>query len=134
MATSSTRVPFSGFYVAGGYFLTGEEVERRSRLYPLRPLIPTREDDRRGLGAWELTGRVSTLQLGEEVFTAGLADPDLWSNRAVTTELGTNWYWNEYVKVYIFWLHGAFADPVLYRPGRLQETADMFWLRFQLYF
>ena len=56
-AASPTRVPFSGFYVAGGYFLTGEEVERRSRLYPLRPLIPTREDDRRGLGAWELTGR-----------------------------------------------------------------------------
>ena len=45
-----------------------------------------------------------------------------------------NWYWNEYVKVYIFWLHGGFGDPVLYRPGRLQETADMFWLRFQLYF
>ncbi|QDV32600.1 porin [Tautonia plasticadhaerens] len=133
-AGSSTRVPFSGFYASGGYFLTGEEVERRSRLYPLRPLIPTREGDRRGIGAWELTGRVSTLELGRQVFEAGLANPELWSNRAVTTELGANWYWNEYMKVYIFWLHGAFADPVLYAPGRLQETADMFWLRFQLYF
>ena len=27
-----------------------------------------------------------------------------------------------------------FADPVQYRPGGLQKTADMFWLRFQLYF
>jgi phosphate-selective porin OprO/OprP len=130
----STRVPFSGFYVAGGYFLTGEEVERRTRLYPLRPLIPTGEGQRRGLGAWELTGRVSTLAMGEEVFDAGLADRDLWSDRASTTELGVNWYWNEYVKVYMFWLHGGFDDPVLYAPGRFQETADMFWMRFQLYF
>ncbi len=38
-------MPFSGFYASGGYFLTGEEVERRSRLYPLRPLIPTREGE-----------------------------------------------------------------------------------------
>ncbi|WP_235905105.1 OprO/OprP family phosphate-selective porin [Tautonia marina] len=133
-AAGSTRVPFSGFYVAGGYFLTGEEVERRTRLYPLRPLIPTRKGQRRGLGAWELTGRFSTLAMGEEVFNAGLADRNLWSNQAATTELGVNWYWNEYVKIYMFWLHGGFDDPVLYAPGRFQETADMFWLRFQLYF
>ncbi len=133
-ALSPTRVPFSGFYASGGYFLTGEEIEKRSRLYPLRPLIPTRKGEQRGIGAWELTGRVGMLELGREVFTAGLADPNLWSNRAVTTELGANWYWNEYAKVYIFWLHGAFADPVLYAPGQLEETTDMFWLRFQLYF
>lgn len=34
----------------------------------------------------------------------------------------------------MFWLHGEFGDPVLYRPDRYQKTADMFWLRFQLYF
>ena len=28
---SSVQVPFSGFYVAGGYFLTGEHVERRTQ-------------------------------------------------------------------------------------------------------
>ena len=40
---SSVQVPFSGFYVAGGYFLTGEHVEQRTRVYPLRPLVPTRK-------------------------------------------------------------------------------------------
>lgn len=130
----SVRVPFSGYYVTAGYFLTGEHVERRSRLYPKRPLIPTKKDEQRGLGALEVVGRVSELQLGEEVFTARFADPSLWSNQAITTELGMNWYWNEYTKIYMFWLHGDFADPVLYRPGRYQTTADMFWLRFQLYF
>ena len=42
---SSVQVPFTGFYVVGGYFLTGEQVERRSRVTPLRPLIPTRKGD-----------------------------------------------------------------------------------------
>jgi phosphate-selective porin OprO/OprP len=132
--TSSTRVPFSGYYVAGGYFLTGEHVERRTRVYPLRPLVPTARAQNRGLGAWELAGRVSRLGLGDEVFTGGFADPSLWSDSVTTTELGMNWYWNEYIKIYTFWLHGQFGDPIQSRPGIFQETADMFWLRFQLYY
>ena len=131
---SPTQVPFAGFYVAGGYFLTGEDVQQRTRVYPLRPFIPTRKGAPIGPGAWEVVGRVSELRLGEKIFTAGLADPNLWSNQAVTTELGLNWYWNEYVKLYAFWLHADFGDPVQYRPGGLQNSADMFWLRFQLYF
>lgn len=131
---SPTPVPFSGFYVTGGYLLTGEHVEQRSRLYPLRPLIPTRKGGERGPGAWEVVGRVSSLQLGRGIFASGFADPNLWSNDAFTTEVGLNWYWNEYIKIYAFWLHGDFGDPVYYRPGGMQKTADMFWLRFQLYF
>ena len=131
---SSVQVPFSGFYVVGGYFLTGEQVERRSRVTPLRPLLPAKRGDPIGPGAWEVVARVSELRLGEKIFTSGFADPNLWSNQAVTTELGLNWYWNEYVKMYMFWLHGQFADPVQFRPGGSQKTADMFWLRFQLYF
>ena len=43
---TSVQVPFSGFYVVGGYFLTGEQVERRSRVTPLRPFIPTKRGTR----------------------------------------------------------------------------------------
>jgi phosphate-selective porin OprO/OprP len=81
-----------------------------------------------------VAGRVSELRLGEQIFTAGFADPNLWSNQVVETDLGVNWYWNEYIKMYIFWMHGQFAEPVLYRPGGLMRAADLFWLRFQLYF
>ena len=129
-----TQVSFSGFYISGGYFLTGEHVERRMRVVPRRPFIPMNPGERRGPGAWEAVARVSQLRLGDQVFKAGFADPNLWSNSALTTELGMNWYWNEYVKVYMFWLHGEFGNPVLYRPNERQANADMFWLRFQLYF
>ncbi len=131
---SAVQVPYMGFYVAGGYFLTGEHVEQRSRLYPNRSLFPTKRGDPRGPGAWEMVGRVGELRLGEKIFTEGFADPNLWSNQAITTELGMNWYWNEYIKMYMFWLHGDFGEAVQYRPGGFQKTADMFWLRFQLYF
>jgi phosphate-selective porin OprO and OprP len=128
------QVPFEGFYVAGGYFLTGEHVEQRSRVYPLRPFVPTDRGRPIGPGAWELVSRVSELSIGDKIFTGGFANPNLWSNQAITTEVGVNWYWNEYVKLYAFWLHADFADPVQYRPGGLQNSTDMFWLRFQLYF
>jgi phosphate-selective porin OprO/OprP len=131
---TAAEVPFSGFYVTGGYFLTGEQVERRTRVAPLRPLIPTNRADRRGWGAWEAVAGVSELRLGSQVFKAGFADPNLWSDSALTTELGLNWYWNEYVKIYAFWLNGEFGEPVIFRPGARQKNADMFWLRFQLYF
>jgi phosphate-selective porin OprO and OprP len=131
---SAVSVPLSGFYVTGAYFLTGEDVERRSRVRPLRPLFPTRKDQPRGLGAWEAVARVSELRLGESIFTGGFADPDLWSRSATTTEVGLNWYWNEYFKMYIFWLHADFGEPVQYRVGGFQRGADMFWLRCQLYF
>jgi phosphate-selective porin OprO/OprP len=131
---TSVEIPFSGFYVAGGYFLTGEEVERRTRIKPKRPLIPVDKDQPRGLGAWELAGRVSQLEVGDKVFTGGFADSKLWSNSATTTELGMNWYWNEYLKVYMFWLHANFGDPVTVTAGQPQKSADMLWVRCQLYF
>ena len=132
--TEKVRVPYSGYYLAAGYFLTGEEVERRTRVKPLRPVFPTSKDQRRGIGAWELAGRVAQLRLGEQVFSGGLANRDLWSNSATTTELGMNWYLNEYLKVYTFWMRGEFGDKVQYRPDKYQKTADMLWVRAQLYF
>lgn len=131
---TSVSVPFSGFYVSSGYFLTGEQIERRTRLKPLRPFVPLNKDEPSGLGAWELAGRVSQLRIGKEIFNGGFADPSLWSNSATTTELGVNWYWNDYLKFYAFWLHGEFGDPVQIRTGSLDKSVDMLWLRCQLYF
>lgn len=128
------RVPYTGYYVAAGYFLTGEEVEQRSRVKPLRPFLPLSKNESFGLGAWEAVARYCELRVGDEIFTGGFADPVLWSNSATTTELGMNWYWNDYMKVYMFWLHGEFAKPVETRPDHFQTSANMFWLRWQLYF
>ena len=74
---ASVRVPFSGFYVAAGYFLTGEHVERRTRVKPLRPFIPTEQGrTARDRVPGRLAGRVSQLRLGEAGLHIRVRRPD----------------------------------------------------------
>ncbi|MFO0892023.1 MAG: porin [Isosphaeraceae bacterium] len=128
----STNVPLGGYYVTAGYFLTGEEVNRRSQVRPRKPFDLRKKTF--GLGAWELEARYSLLTIGDEIFSAGLADSNLWTDRVQSVDLGLNWYMNEYVKIYLDWQHSEFGSPTLYAPGRLQQTSDLFWIRGQIYF
>jgi phosphate-selective porin OprO/OprP len=129
---SPTRIPINGWFAQAGYLLTGETIRDRTLIDPLRPF--DLRPGHFGLGAFEVTARYSELDLNPRVFTAGLADPNLWTNRAEMTDVGFNWYPNKFVKVYFDWEHAMFAQPVYYRPGALQKTSDLFWLRFQVYF
>ena len=54
------------------------DIRDRTLIDPLRPFDPPRPF---GLGAIELTARFSKLHLDRRVFAAGLADPNLWTNR-----------------------------------------------------
>ena len=129
---SPDRIPINGWFAQAGYLLTGETIRDRTLIDPLRPF--DLRPGRFGLGAFELTARYNELDLNPRVFTAGLADPNLWTNRAEMTDVGFNWYLNKFVKVYFDWEHAMFAQPVYYRPGGLQKTSDLFWLRCQVYF
>lgn len=130
-----TRAVTQSFYVWTGYFLTGEEVSGRGMVKPLRPF-----DVRRGKwgpGAIELAFRYNYLDVGDEVFEGGFADPRLWTDRLQSIDLGVNWYLSQYVKVFAGWQHTEFGSPVLYRTEPFEEfqlTDDLFWFRFQIYF
>jgi phosphate-selective porin OprO/OprP len=127
-----TRLPVESFYVQAAYLLTGEQVASRGMVRPRRPF-----DLRRGKfgpGAWEVAARYSRLDLGSQVFTRGLADPNVWTNRLSTVDLGLNWYLNSYLRVLFDWQYAAFGSPVVYRPGGLQKTSDLFLIRFQIDF
>jgi phosphate-selective porin OprO/OprP len=127
------RLPTQNFYAQFGYFLTGETVERRTAVEPLRPF--DLRPGHFGLGAWEFGARYSSFNIDREVFAAGLSDPDLWSNRAWATDVGFNWYISRYVKWYFDWHHSEFGSPVLYSPpARKALTNDLFWIRCQIFF
>lgn len=128
----SIRVPTYGYSIGGGYFVTGEEVERRTFVEPLSPFDP--REGRRGTGAVELQSRFAVFSVGNEIFSQNIADGTLWTNRVSVVDVGVNWYWNRYLKWYFDWQHSIFASPVPYRPGKFQSTSDLFWLRCQLYF
>jgi phosphate-selective porin OprO/OprP len=127
------KVPVGGYFIQAGYLLTGETIRERAMIDPLRPFDLRK--GKFGLGAFEPTIRFSTVNLGNEVFTGGLADPNLWTNHVNLVDVGLNWYLNKAVRVFIDWEHAEFGQPVVYRPGpALQKNSDLFWARLQLYF
>jgi phosphate-selective porin OprO/OprP len=131
---TSTRVPFAGWMVQSTYFLTGEKLTRRVNV--VRPVHRFGfEKGKFGLGAVEVHARISELDLSNRVFTAGLADPNQWTDRCDILDVGANWYWNYYTKFYFDWQHAFFGSPVTSGPsGHLLSSTDLFWLRFQVFF
>jgi phosphate-selective porin OprO/OprP len=133
----SVRLPTSGYFVQVAYLITGETVRERTVVDPI-----SRFDLRPGqfgLGAFEPHFRYSEMFLGREVFSAGLADPNLWTNRVQLIDVGLNWYLNKFVKIYFDWERAIFATPVFAATsstGRtaFQTTNDMLWVRFQFYY
>src|SRR5262249_50993062 len=100
---SRVRLPIESFYVETSYFLTGERMASRGRVKPLRSF--DLRPGQFGLGAWEVFFRFADLSLGRQVFSAGLADPNQWTNHLFVTDLGINWYWNSYIHVLFDWQH-----------------------------
>lgn len=127
-----TRLGVQSYYVQAAYFLTGENVSSRGVVKPLRDF-----DIRKGKfgpGAIELTSRFNVLNMSPNIFTAGLADPNLWTDNLYTIDTGFNWHLNQYVKFMFSWNHSVFGREVLFNATDRQKTADLFLFRFQLYF
>jgi len=131
---SPTRIPIGGWFAQAGYILTGETLRDRTLIEPLRPF--DLRTGRFGLGAFEVTARYSEIELNRRVFTAGFANPNLWTNYTQMVDAGFNWYLNKSVKIYFDWEHAIFGNPVVYNTntGRKSSISDLYWLRFQFYF
>ena len=130
---SHTRVPISSWYIQGGYFLTGETVTFRNVVKPLRPLTWGSG----GYGAVELMSRFNYLALDNRIFTSGMVDSaggNVWTNRVDLTDLGVNWYPNQWIKCSLLWEHAQFGNAVTYRPGQTSSYNDMLWTRMQVWF
>ncbi|WP_422928211.1 OprO/OprP family phosphate-selective porin [Singulisphaera sp. PoT] len=128
-----TKVAQNGYFVQAYYFLTGEEIKRRVDVEPKRP-FKFKDGRLESIGAVEVHARYSVLDLSHNVFSSGFADPNLWSNHAQSIDLGFNWYPYKYTKIYFDWQHSLFGNPVYNGPRTLARSADLLWLRFQLFF
>ncbi len=130
----STTVPFTGWFIQPYYFITGEEITRRVNVVKPKKDFSIENGKITGPGAWEVHARFATMNVGRNVFTSGLVDPNLWSNSAMVTDIGANWYLNFYTKIYFDWQHSEFGSPVVLGPNHFGRTTDLFWLRFQVFF
>jgi phosphate-selective porin OprO/OprP len=133
-----TRVPVQSWYLTAGYMLTGETRSQLGIVKPLRPF--SLRPGQLGPGAWELFARYNMLDIGDQIFTNGLASPDGSANRVWQTDLGLTWHMTQYVKMFFDWHHAEFNNPVIYNTtnnvssGARISTSNIFWWRLQLFF
>ncbi len=129
-----TRVPVGSYYVTAGYLLTGETRSQVGIVKPRRPF--SLRPGEFGPGAWEVFARYNYLDIGNQIFTGGLASPVGNANRVWTTDLGLTWHMTQYIKMFFDWKHDEFNNPITYATGptRTAGTADTLWWRLQLFF
>jgi len=113
---------FNGWYVQGGWFVTGGNrvYDKRMGVFT-RPNITKNFDWKAGTyGAWEVVGRYSELDLNDSgAKIAGGSESD--------TTLGVNWYLNPNMRVMFNWIHAMTDKPD-------NGDADIFLSRFQVDF
>lgn len=112
---------FSGWYVYGSWFLTGE-----SRMYKAKKGSFGRVKPISDEGAWELALRLSSLDLTDGPITGGEAEQ---------LTLGLNWYVNPRLRMMMNYIHvdnDAFADDAGDALG--DDNPDILQLRAQIDF
>ncbi len=87
---------FTGFYLYGSWFLTGET--RPFRAGNFDRVRPFKELGKDGLGAFELALRYDQLDLANTPVLARVG------NDALSWTLGLNWYFNPYAKLMVNWV------------------------------
>jgi phosphate-selective porin OprO/OprP len=128
-----TSVKFDGGYAQASYVLTGESRKYNpdsasyGGITPLNPFSPTAG----GWGAWEIAGRVSTMNLNDQLATAnGVA-----GGRQTIYTAALNWYVNGNVRFMFDYLHGTVAKQITaINPGDAGSKFDAFAMRTQVAF
>jgi phosphate-selective porin OprO/OprP len=110
MPTGLPSVKFQGGYAQAGYVLTGEThtYNAASAVYNgVKPAHPFSLDGG-GWGAWEVAGRVSQIDLNDQLASAnGVA-----GGRQTVYTLALNWYVNGNVRFMLDYLHGNVSKQV----------------------
>ena len=118
---SGEVLSFPGAYAQLRYMMTGETIPYSRKNGVFGRIVPRNDwNSSGGIGAWEVLGRVSHLDLN---------DADINGGRLTDFTVGCNWYWNRYTKMQFNWIHSRLNDDVI---G--DSRANAFAIRAQLDF
>jgi phosphate-selective porin OprO/OprP len=104
---SQTNVKFDGGYAQASYVLTGETHKYNASSASYGGIAPNNPFSiaNGGWGAWEIAGRVSRIDLNDQLATAnGVA-----GGRQTVYTAGLNWYANRNIRIMLNYLHGDIA-------------------------
>jgi phosphate-selective porin OprO/OprP len=105
-----TSVKFDGGYAQASYVLTGETRIYNSASAAYNGIQPANPFSLSGggWGAWEIAGRISTIDLNDQLATAnGVA-----GGRQTIFTAGLNWYVNNNVRFMFNYLHGDITKQI----------------------
>ena len=112
---------FPSAYAQVRYVLTGETIPYVKKNAVFGRIVPRCEwKPGQGIGAWEMVGRVSHIDLN---------DAGIDGRRLTDFTAGLNWYWNRFTKMQFNWIHSRLNDVTI---G--DSNADTFAVRLQLDF
>lgn len=114
---------FTGAYVYGTWFLTGETRPFKGGNFDR--VKPFKELGKDGLGAFEVAARYDWLDLSNS--------PSRPGNEAHSTTLGLNWYFNPYAKLLFNWVH-FWGDNTPLDPVGAKTKGDALATRLHLDF
>lgn len=115
------RRDFSGYYVQGSWFLTGESRPYSSKSATFGTVVPhgNFHPTQHGWGAWELALRYSGLDLD-----SGL----VWGGTMENYSLGLNWYLNPNARVMLNYVHSDVEHR--FYDGRFHALMTRFQVHF----
>jgi phosphate-selective porin OprO and OprP len=126
-------VKFDGGYAEVAYALTGETRKYNPGAASYGGIIPANpwSSTENGWGAWEIAGRVSTMNLNDQLATAnGVA-----GGRQTVYTMALNWYVNRNVRFMFDYLHGDIAKQISpTNSGDAGAKFDAFAMRTQVAF
>ncbi len=128
-----TSVKFTGGYAQASWVLTGENhkyLPESASYGGIKPTNPFSLTDG-GWGAWEIAGRVSTMNLNDQLATAnGVA-----GGQQTVYTAALNWYINGNVRLMFDYLHGTIAKQIsAVNTGNAGAKFDAFAMRTQVQF
>jgi phosphate-selective porin OprO and OprP len=128
-----SSVKFDGGYAQASYVLTGETHTYNTGSAAYNGIAPANPFslEAGGWGAWEIAGRISTVNLNDQLATAnGVA-----GGRQTVYTAGLNWYVNRNVRFMFNYLHGDIAKQISPTNfGDAGSTFNAFAMRTQVAF
>ena len=128
-----TNVKFDGGYAQASYVLTGENHKYLPDSASYGGIIPANPFSLAsgGWGAWEIAGRVSTMNLNDQLATAnGVA-----GGQQTVYTAALNWYINGNVRFMFDFLHGTVAKQIsATNTGDAGSKFNAFAMRTQVQF
>ena len=120
----ASDLDFSGGYVLGNWFLTGESRNYKAAYGSFSPLKPKKSLLDGGIGAWELAARYSTIDLSDSDIQGGSED---------NLTLGLNWY--PATNLRIMFNYVKVLDVSVDQEDSFDDVSpDIFQVRTQFYF